>query len=430
MKDSRFDHLEDLFKKYPDVPHEVVVKEDLLREGLMFQPQAVQFCKGVRRKTYQLFSWDFSEVEQTEDLSVLLPDILQIEGGLYRLRKMNIRPRLNVKSPYSIDLVDGELVVCDRMSGRSIAPVLPFAPLPDWCQKSFEDGTLYREVCPPDGDIIVFRQCTYWGPKEECKFCDINRNAVTKMKLSQTRTIAPKKVEQVAAVVEEMVLHSSVNPEHRPFHIHINGGSIINKIKGMTEFEFYIGYVDAIRERIGRRLPIMLQTTPWPVDLEKQAASRGNICRMSNFEVWDPELFAVICPGKNRVYGREVWIKGILDQVDIYGEGNVCPGFVAGVEMAKPWGFKTVEEAVQSTSQGMEFLMSHGVVPRPISWCVEALSDLAGQEPPPVDYFIQLDRNWFEIWSKYRLPPVNGLNQVGPGLNWYPNSASFDMGNV
>ena len=427
---SRIDHLEGLFKTYSDVPREVVVKEDVLREGFALLPGAVEACKGEKRKTYQLFSWDFSEVEQTEDFSVMLPDVLELKGGRYGLRRTRVRPRLNVNSPYCLDAVDGELVVSDRESGESIVPLLPFPPLPDWFNKKFEDGTLYREVSPPDGDIIVFRQCTHWGPDEECKYCDINRNAVMKKKLGQTQTIKPKKPEQVAAVAEEICLYAKTFPEQRAVHFHINGGSILDKLQGKTEFEFYMSFVNAIRDKIGARIPIMLQTTPWPVEQEKEAASRGNICRMSNFEVWDPDLFAAICPGKNRVYGRDFWIKGILDQVDIYGEGNVCPGFVAGVEMAKPWGFKTAEEAVKSTSEGFEFFMSHGVVPRPISWCVEALSDLAGQEPPPVDYFIQLDRSWFEIWSKYKLPPVRGLDQLGPGLNWYPNSASFDMGYV
>lgn len=116
--------------------------------------------------------------------------------------------------------------------------------------------------------------------------------------------------------------------------------------------------------------------------------------------------------------------------MDIFGEGNVCSGFVAGVEMAHPWGFKTVEEAVRSSTEGMEFFMSHGIVVRPISWCVEGLSDLGGQPPPPTDYFIQIDRNWFEIWLKYNLPPHAMFSEMGPGVNSYPNSGAMDMGLV
>ncbi len=113
--DSRMDHLEALFKRYPDVPHEVIFKEDMLREGYYFTPNAIDFCHGEKRKTYQLFSWDFSKVEEMgiEDISVLLPDIIEIIGGMYELRRIRTRPRIRMGSPYSIDLVEEKLWVCD-----------------------------------------------------------------------------------------------------------------------------------------------------------------------------------------------------------------------------------------------------------------------------------------------------------------------------
>jgi hypothetical protein len=47
----------------------------------------------------------------------------------------------------------------------------------------------------------------------------------------------------------------------------------------------------------------------------------------------------------------------MVDAVDVFGETNVRPNFVSGVEMAKPHGFATVQEAVQSTSDGFDFMM-------------------------------------------------------------------------
>lgn len=107
-------------------------------------------------------------------------------------------------------------------------------------------------------------------------------------------------------------------------------------------------------------------------------------------------------------------------------ERRTTPGFVPGVEMAQPWGFKRVEEAVASTTAGMDFLMRHGVVLRPIHWCVEALSSLSGQPEPPVDYFIQLDRNYWDIYHKYSLPPQHRA-PIGPGRNTYHQNGGWDM---
>lgn len=430
---ARMEHLETLFQRYADVPREVVVKEDVLREGLAFSRAAL--AHDPRRETYQLFSWDQSRPEEMEDQSaaVSLPDVLVLEGGPYGLRPVRVRPRIRVKSPYLVEVMDGRLVVCDREAGAPLFPVVPFPPEPECFSKGFADGTLYREVCGLECHVIVFRQCQYWGKKEECRFCDINENARVKMRLGQVKTLQPKKPEQVAAVVEEYLVLQPVELTSHPYyrtgvrHIHLNGGTIATRLQGMDEPEFYLQYVDAIKSRVGNRFPLCVQTSPWPKEVEHRAHQRGVTVRMSNYEVWDRHLFEVICPGKSKYIGREEWLRGVLDQVEVFGEGNVCSGFVAGVEMARPWGFQSVAEAVRSSTEGMQFFMSHGVVVRPISWCVEALSALGGQEPPPTDYFVQIDRTWFELWNRYNLPPHAMFSQMGPGINSYPNSGAMDI---
>ena len=419
--------LEALFKKYADVPMEVVVKCELIRNGFCFTRAALDL--DPRHKDYQLFSWDKSSVEDMEDQQapVKLPDCIELKGGPYNLRRIRMRPIIDMQSPYLVDLVDGVNVVMDKVTREPIVDLLPFTKEPEYGALKFEDGTLYRNIIALDGDCIIFRQCQYWGPKNECKYCDINANAVKKMKLGQVPDIKVKSVEKVAEAARALFSDETFDPYHRPHHIHLNGGSITGELKGLKEFDFYVRYAEAIVEKVGNRWPIILQTSPFEKELEKEIRKIGNITRMSNYEVWDKDLFEIICPGKAKNISRDDWIRMVVDQVDVYGEGNVCPGFVAGVEMAGPWGFKTVEEAVKSTTEGMDFFMSRGVVVRPLHWVVEALSALGGQEPPPVDYYIQIDRNWFELWSKYNLPPVVGLMQVGPGLNWFHATGAFDM---
>ena len=58
-----------------------------------------------------------------------------------------------------------------------------------------------------------------------------------------------------------------------------------------------------------------------------------------NYEVWDKRLFELYCPGKERYVGRDEWHKRILDSAEVFGARNVIPNFVAGVEMAEPFGF-------------------------------------------------------------------------------------------
>ena len=47
-------------KKYPDIPKEVILKEDLLRLGLNITKDAMELSKGCREQAYYLFSYLFT----------------------------------------------------------------------------------------------------------------------------------------------------------------------------------------------------------------------------------------------------------------------------------------------------------------------------------------------------------------------------------
>ncbi len=434
----RMEHLEGLFQKYSDVNREVICKEDFQREGFVISRAATEFGNRKVRKTYHLFSWDQSSLRDVEEpkAAVWMPNVIDVHGGPYSLRPTVMRPRMRVTSPYEIDVIDDKPVILDRATREVLASIAPWDKWePKYHDMKFPDGTPYADVSTYGHDIIAFRQCQHWGPTEECKFCDINENARTKKMLGQVANILPKNPEQVAEAVAEVFLREDLSSwphGEMPYGIHVNGGTITGKLQGMTEAQFYLRFVDEIRKRIGRSIDIYLQTAPWQPEDEWEAYRRGVTGRSANFEVWDRDLFAIIAPGKNRYIatdqwsGREEWIRRMLGQVEVFGVGNVAPGFVAGVEMAQPWGFKTVAEAIRSTREGLEFFHSHGIVLRPISWCVESLSALGGQTEPPVEYFIELDRAWYETWKKYDLPPQH-YHPIGPGRNRYPNSGAWDM---
>lgn len=424
--------LESLFRQFPDVPREVVLKEDVLRHGLAFTAPALKVGEGSRTKTYGgwLFSVDYVRPEEAAEVITRIPDFIDAHGGLYGLRgRLRIRCRVNPASRYVVDVQDGGLVLCEREEdGLShLADIYPYRPVPEYWSMRFEDGTPYKEVIREDF-IVLFMNCQHWGPKEECKFCDINENArAAKARGALTIPQPFKKVEHVAAAAEWVFLKEGPKrPAYdRPRNLTLSGGAVVRKLDGLAEDEFYLRYVRAIRERIGSRWPLTIQTAPKPKDIARKYKAEGVDCHDSNMEVWDRRLFPIICPGKERAVGRENWLRLMLEEVDVYGEGSVCPGFVQGCETAKPWGL-SVDDAVKSYQECYEVLMSHGVVPRPISWYVEPMSDLAGQEKPPTEYFVRIDQAWYETWRKYRLPPPRAY-LTGPGVSEFANSAAFDM---
>jgi hypothetical protein len=113
--------------------------------------------------------------------------------------------------------------------------------------------------------------CQLWDPKEECKFCDINEAGKVQKKIGlRSGKGWVEKVERVVEVMKEIYLREEWPVGRKPRSIMITGGAILNKLDGLTEDEFYLRYVEAIKEAIGSRWPICLQTAPRPVETAKR----------------------------------------------------------------------------------------------------------------------------------------------------------------
>jgi len=428
---SRIDELESCFKNFSNVPKEAIVKNDMLRLGLKFSQAALDKTEGSRVKSYRLFTYDKVKYDQLGEEPFKAPEDLDILGGPYDLRKTRLQVRFNINSPYRVDVIDGDLGVYE--DGSFMAKV-SYPPAPDWFFKTFEDGTKYCDILAfagPCAFITVYRSCQFWGEKEECKFCDINENLRQGSKHGKfSLPKAYKPVDQVVKAAKEAVqFKEEMYGEVRlkPYSFLITGGVILGEIAGKNEENFFLQYVEAIRNEAGGRLPIILQTAPKDKETLKRYRAVGVDVHHGQIEVWDKDLFKMICPGKERYVGRDEWIRRVVDSVDIFGEGNVTPGLVAGVELAQPYGFKTISSGLKSMKEGFEFLMSHGVVVRYNQWNISPLSALAKNEPPPLEYFVRLDQLWCETWRKYNLPLPRGLGRMGPGLALLSHSAFMDM---
>jgi hypothetical protein len=192
--------------------------------------------------------------------------------------------------------------------------------------------------------------------------------------------------------------------------------------------DFYCRYAEAIEERFpGRWLSKVVVQAHEPEAVQRFKDAGVRIYH-PNYEVWDARLFDLLCPGKARVIGRETWIRRILAATDVFGAENVIPNFVAGIELARPHGFATVDEALQSTGEGLEYFMSRGVSPRFTTWCPEPLSVLGrDQGPAPLEYHAGLLRIWRDTHRRHRLPVPPGYGEPGPGRAVFSVSAFMDV---
>ena len=130
--------IESYSRKYPDVPPEVILKEDLLRLGVMLTDAALEAARGCRTQAYYLFSYNISgHHDLKEGVSTAAPEDIVFHGGPYQFKRTYVRVVLNGSSPYSIDIVDGKPAICEH--GVPLAEVR-FPSKPHYYGTAFADG--------------------------------------------------------------------------------------------------------------------------------------------------------------------------------------------------------------------------------------------------------------------------------------------------
>ncbi len=417
--------VESLAEKYPDIPLEVIFKEDLLRRGVAWSSASLEVASRFKRKAYFIFSFDMVPISQMgQDENIKAPEEMRLVGGPFGFRPVVVSVRLNPSSPYRVEEEGGQLTLA--LDGRTIAGV-ELQQSPDYYSRSLSNGKPIMDIAPTIewGYLLyltVFRLCQYFGAQEECRFCDINENYRQQKKAGRPYT-AVKSVEEI---LEALEIIASTDGESKAYTV--TGGSITSRLEGKTEVEFYARYPEAIEGRFPGR---------WISKVVVQALRREEVQRLRdagvqiyhpNYEVWDDRLFRTLCSGKARYIGRDEWLRRILDAAGIFGPSNVIPNFVAGIEMSRPDGFETIDEAIASTSEGLDFFMSHGISPRFTTWCPEPLSVLGrNRQGAPLEYHVRLLRSYRDTRAKHRLPPPPGYGEPGLGRAVFSVSGFMDV---
>ncbi|MBC1604423.1 biotin synthase [Listeria rocourtiae] len=234
--------------------------------------------------------------------------------------------------------------------------------------------------------------CYFWGKKLECKFCSLQP---TRAGLSDHKLfIAPEKVVEAT----KLALTDDSNDIK---HFLLNGGTISDYDKG---FKKHLEILEAVNDaRILNDLPIHLISMP-PKDftLFKRLAKINATIAM-DIEVFDPELFDDICPGKSKDYGRDNFIDALTEAVSYMGRGNVYCGFVGGLE------------PIESFIKGLYFMAEKGVVPAVNIFHNDPESQFKDHPRPSIEYINEVGKHMAIIYKKFDYVPFlegSGRNAV------------------
>jgi len=162
--------MSDLCKQFPDVHPNIVLKTDVLRQGLRISERAQEEFNrrdDILWRGFHLFSYDSN-----------IPKVYKnkIPMGFHLSDGCPVQIRTSDISPYLMDFVEGQFFLSEK--DETIAKEIYFDPKPKWYDMKFEDGTPVPAVVQGfSGEymfITINRYCELWNKGGQCLFCDIN----------------------------------------------------------------------------------------------------------------------------------------------------------------------------------------------------------------------------------------------------------------
>lgn len=260
---------------------------------------------------------------------------------------------------------------------------------PGYYDKKTSNGHSMRSIMPHAGDFggsTIFPQCVYFGHflKEfegtECRFCGIDEN------LESGRDPYPKRIDDFLETLEEARKHPGFR--HGPVFA---GGTTAGPDRGAkVHAKFLRPIKDAFPDN-------WLRLTIAPPREEKYADmlfEAGADMVGYNYEIYDPQLFNKLCPGKVKdiedgVPGHDQYDRMIRHIVENFGTGRANANLLAGLEPA------------QRTVDGIEHLASMGVIPTIFVFVPLKGTALEGQMPPSIREMIYIYSNLKSITEKF-----------------------------
>jgi hypothetical protein len=158
--------------------------------------------------------------------------------------------------------------------------------------------------------------------------------------------------------------------------------------------DYYIDVAEAIKEATHLDSFNGTACVGAPLDLTvfEKYKEAGYSSAATNLEIWNEKYFDVICPGKSEYCGgRKNWLDALDYELDVFGKFKVRSTFVSGIEPK------------ESLLEGIEHLVSKGVVALPSQWNVNVGSALEGHRTPSPEWHWDVFERTVAIYRKYGL---------------------------
>jgi len=317
-------------------------------------------------------------------------------GGLsFKLPHGNdVSGDFNRWTPYSIIVEDNEAVLYDDKT-RIGEITFPDALNP-LLKTKLSTGETFRNIMglTQHGGVNVgySKECSLKDLGEDCLFCKIN---IGDGKYGERlNPILTPKIVAEAYDLARKVGHGN--------HFRISGGFVPER----RELEYYIDVAEEIRKIYPDFFGTAIIGAPNDFSVLPKYKEAGFSHISHNIEVWDKNLFAHICPGKEkRNGGWQHWIDSLEAAVEVFGKGNVHANLVGGLEPK------------DSILEGIEYLASKGIVAKFSRFRPEAGTPLEGYRSPEASFHWDLVDKATDIYLRYGFGMIELT--TGPGSSFY-----------
>ena len=223
--------------------------------------------------------------------------------------------------------------------------------------------------------IYINPMCAFWNysPPLNCRFCTTGANVGS----------CESAVKTVDDVVE--TCHAARDASGVTF-VHFNGG-----FQGSAGLRAAEPYVRAIKENVG--LLVGVQLTP---EKDFTAYDRLIDLGVDHFsfclELFDPDWFARICPGKARMLGQDLFLEAMDYCAARMPRGAVSGEIIAGLE------------PIDSTLAAIERITSVGAFPTVCVFRPTVGSDMEDWPPPDYDDMRRVLAAVYDACRRHRVP--------------------------
>lgn len=393
-------HLQEQKQKFPETPDSIILKADVLREGVRYTRDLGEAGQWAMPSGAFLSREDVPHGEEPSDYVLCVPNQM-ILGDDTR-----INMELDRSSPYTIRKeAENGYVLC-----RNDEPVVEvsFIRRPEFKQ-ALSDGSPIADALGQraEGCIALVHSffCEYAKDGDQCSFCFLGNTmaGLNLADISSSDLPAPSQsIEACALAAKEIDL----------WHVVVSGGAFKDTA---LEAKSYAKTVRAVRQVVGPKARIAVVCQAFDEQGWRQLKEAGADRVQPNLEVWDEKHWPAVVPGKTKAVGKKEWIERLKTAVDIFGPGQVATNFVAGAEAAAGVGFADFDQALESHLEGYAFLLSHDIVPI-FGFLTKARgTKYENMELPPTEFYLKLG------WERTKLMEEFGM------YKWYGAGVDADF---